>query len=1643
MSKCIWIYKGIKEFNSEIELDEFLLRNNKAIEKEGDIVFSRSSQQQERLNKFDSLETEVQELFAKGKLSGNTVPNSFNDIDGLSTSTPDYLSLSNLIKIIDDAEGTKSGRLTPIFNEENYFKGSGEKTKFKVWQAANTLEEIPEEDREVLFEKNASGEYIFKKPTLEMCEAARVKLLNKWEFLRIQGNILHEIMRIYFKGNRDHHSLFDSFYSFEKKKEKILKELRRVKIIEGGPSMADSINSKVLDDMIKICIEFGQSLKENPKFKDAIFLPEINIKGTGVNADGFATPVVGRLDLAIIDKFGNVHVIDYKASPKEYNYFNPAKKLTFTYQQAFYRQVLQQNGINLGANGSYYIMPLVMDGLHITDDENWEYDTVSTESDFIIDLKPEFSPNVNKNVRKYIPVQKSIDATSENIGEFVYQQMNKWFKDKTHGKEYTNEDAILFIKRQNGFKKQTNNKYQVYIGKNVIQSDTEDGLITKVKNELQSRRNNITDLTQLVKSDLITAQEKNVGEFFEFSGKVYGKGDDARWIHNKLKKFASIEYQVLNETNVENYPAILDELGIVLIQHKLTKAIHVIKLTNEDPRKLIALGVSTEDELNKQGKSTNTTLVGFFEEDSVAKSRPQELVLNSYRGNIELMEAMLAINCLPNLFTENASVASIEVVCPSFNSGITATNKQLLYNFNELCKLSGTKDTNISAYNNDEKPINFLTQVELIKEQFNRIQQNPLDNKLKFFRRAVSDIDSVLGNHIALRHKLISLKEDLEKYYPELKGGSQNTNTSQLELYKKILYTIAELDGYDFKQQIINHDNYLDEVRQLQISGLEIDNPGNLTNETLNTLTKAVSNAYQNIRDDMQRDYQKIMELGEKLKESKNLSYVETHITGTSLDYFKNLTEIKDNDLMFVDPEDMTNGLSNEEREYLKYALLFINSKRYPGQTREMIGDYHYLRVPLTRGKSNSERLTNGGWFNTLTTKLKLLSIDELKKGTIFSRFKNKAGVLITPQTQQNINYADDRLDQWEMINEFDAGEDDDIRNKMLNEIKDDDVNYSGTGGIARFERNVETLLLKYSFAYSSKEHLDEIFPTLKAAMFSIVDCGIEINEKLSNDLIYLHKYIKNKVFNQSIVKPQHQAIHEAIKELQGVTSKLALGLSPHQLYQVLDGIWKDASLIFKKPDGNMSFTKENMTDSFFDVYKDIAQKKSRSVIALLNQQYGINDMDMNVYVDRINPTTGSLDDILFKFASRPDYYNRMTMFTAQMRGDGCYKAHKIGKNNQLIYDMSLDERFDVLVKNDQSNLNKYNKQKALYIAMAQQFMQERVKNSNGTLFEFDIHNFDPNHIISLPRAYTNQQAESMKALSDKIYGYYSSEKKSLCQSGLIGGLLLQMNTYWSSKKNQYLGRSAINLQGHMEHFEAPKRNQDGEIVKDGQGNPIMEKYYHKIDESGNPTREIVTEDQLNENDPRLPYMVWKGQFEEGILVTLAKIANTIMFGNAEGQKGWNAAYDEFWNAEDENLRRCYRSNLKQFFMDMIMAFIIGSLINYILVPETNKNCKERGNDTFGDAVTNMVLHESVSMLNSSFEDFNPFTSIGGRGVQWTPFSIQTMTRQWNNWSGLFGGKDLFDCLVKTSAATRFAEPILDQVKLGIYDRHIGEKAKE
>ena len=115
----------------------------------------------------------------------------------------------------------------------------------------------------------------------------------------------------------------------------------------------------------------------------------------------------------------------------------------------------------------------------------------------------------------------------------------------------------------------------------------------------------------------------------------------------------------------------------------------------------------------------------------------------------------------------------------------------------------------------------------------------------------------------------------------------------------------------------------------------------------------------------------------------------------------------------------------------------------------------------------------------------------------------------------------------------------------------------------------------------------------------------------------------------------------------------MALAFAPVQFTgQALEGIWKDCKLMIVKPDGTESFTAKNMKDAAGIVYKDLFNYSDNLTVAQgLNAVYGINDMDAASFAANNTSDNHGIFNFFgktaYKFSSRPDFYNRMTIFVS------------------------------------------------------------------------------------------------------------------------------------------------------------------------------------------------------------------------------------------------------------------------------------------------------------------------------------------------------------------------------------------------------------
>ena len=1669
---CKYEYNGLT-FNSELELDEYLLFHNDLRNKLGDAAFKKTenSKWSEQQNQVHEALEKASDLYEKGEKSNKITELSEegepSDLDPIKASG-DYRSITD---IIHQMKGPDGNPVFPVFVAENYWEGTeanpgGQKQLYRdgKYDDPKIQAQLPFID-DLLPKINGIPQKVTDEDTLNKIEE---RMTDVWKQQALCGDLIHNIMSDFFKSKTDEGVKFKNLtedqlnIEFEKK----LKTSYYSKF-------KSYITPEIRKSSIKAAIKIYENIKKDYG-EDCIIYSEKKVVGEGSDGTN-AFPVVGRIDLMVVSRDGRIGILDFKCSPKDYtesNYskeldkYDPAKVLTFKYQLAAYRRLLQSIGIEPNEEMKLGIIPLKFENFGFDNNTGKvQFSEISMMDDPIQELSNTSATKggnlyntIENNLEQVFP--RSFKKDSFITGDLltkVAENSRTLFKIKKSGKNMSKEDIAEMIKEAGGIKKnkitqnwefKLDNKNNFIASGNKSKEEAETIIFNKIVAKYEYKEYYVPNTTSSIRKTFKSLGNSETEEdFLNLASKASFGQDNPLWIKDKLGKYTNTnKWKLISD---DKYDSIFDQLGILMFRNKYTGLIDVIRISDY---------FNPTQKVKFSGKN-RTTLLGTFLTDDVVNSDSNNQVMAGVGGNIELQEVMLLLNEIPGLFnTENKGIGNIEVISPRGQKGITATNEQLLYNFKRLCSLGNIK----SNFNFDGKngKIRMVNRVDACRFAFEEcLEANPEENGLgkiaygikQDIKRCISDLDDFGANPILLRQKLIELdkkltgNEGFDYGYKNLNQETanipdENSNPEYL-LHRQILYAIAQLSDVNLLQQIEDHAKFqiVGGVSSFKgVVGTMTDNPGTLQSETLNEFTDQVTKAYQNVRDNVIAFNQELRKKVETLKEKKGFGKLQQYTTGNQVQsLYINMYDESGEDLLFKNPWDNSVELTDEERDFLKFALLKINDNRIknfnPNTIEEDIkkNPKRYLRVPLTKGDLTSEVAVRHGWLNFIRSRFAMLAPKNMLS-TLKRRYDADATGLVTDDKYK------EKLENgkfWEAINNFDAtdGEEEENEKYRLQILSDEKL-----GGKAYFEHNLETLLLKHTSAYKMADELNSIFPVLRALTLHLNMQGGILNESFKNDIEYILTYIKTRVHNRPVEDRDDslsQIVTDVSKVAMSTASKLALAFNPRQWYQFIDGLWKDITLFIKYYNNDDNpFTREGLFKGWSIVMQDLLHFGNDFTMSeLLNQQYGFNDMDANSYIDRIKTdNTGLLYHfwgVGFRFASRPDFYNRMTLFYAQMHKDGSLEAHKV-VDGKLVYDWTKDKRFDIFAKykgKDSSvpplELKKYNEQKSLYITMARQFELEGAKYSDGTLFTLDI-----NNPKALPKAYTNQQSESAKALSDRIYGYYAHEKKSLLHSYTVGAMFMQMNTYWSAKKNQYAQVRSYTQEGKLEDYEEDGPN--GEKIK----------YCWTIDEDGDLIPKRI---EKPEDDTGVAVQTWKRRPQEGIMVTMWELARA-MNGKSDqttksGIKGaWYLLHDE--NVDPE-LRRLYNANLRQLFVDLIIWLLIGNLMLGSLDKQVKQYVKETGNKGFGNAIKNNTLTLTSDTLKTSTDDANFIKSIAGRGKDWTPFAIKSADRLSNNVLRTATGKqDLFDFMVKSSGMGKSTEPVWESVKLELTDRKIGER---
>lgn len=1451
----------------------------------------------------------------------------------------EYLGVSKMVDAkhkLHDAIDAPHQLLVPEFDTENYI-------------------------RNYIKDRQTSG-----KAAADLEKEIRMQLSND-QFESVIGTMQHALIEALFKTNGDTRSLeFEQAKvalrdAFSKKSEdgEYLDESRKTLYeIITQESSKDVSQEKIINALVKNAVNVYKSITERPEYQGAKFYSECDLYADNVKMpDIHFKGIKGIADLIVVKQDGSIDIIDFKVAATRMSQWCDAKFYHTEYQEGFYRAMLAAHGFD-GSKIGIYTQPIFFN----------KYDGLDTEVDgpmvnMLSMSSRSASPwshldwqnGIFTNNIKYLVNYSESMTTAESIEaeSWIEEQFVQMIDYRPNERNYSKEKLAELIKERIDSK--TNKK--VYSFFDQIQKQwiefpykedfTRDGgFFDKYMQKMNNYR------TQAVLDVIQKIQEyKSNGinpEKFDFFNQKRTPGSASTALSHIFGEFTKSYYEVLD------FP-ILIQYGILGIKNTITNTIHFVVITDQNLSATYADG--------KYG-----TVLGNFISNDQIRTEDRLSVLPATCQNAELLKAMHIINSIaeikPDFFKDN-KVGSIQIVNPLYKGENNVIPlEQLIQNYNRLCEFTHVKN----HFNGDIRKAQvweeFGSQLTWLAET-TKEDDPELSNVISKFQRK--------NKNLTVRQKIQALKDlrqALVRLYPNRYTvrnfkDAQHYNfsdpidhvfiiTNQLiaELLEIPLDPSGNYDKYGlhFSSVIellsipfISNQAMVDKSGKRLggiANGLYTTSAENSPSPTLKALGEYYEIAYSHVREEFQEAQKSISKI--------TLPYINAHISkmsrvfnGTSTDLWEKLLE-KDSSgkisarMRLQDPYSDHCTLTLEEKEFLKGILWEIN-KYLHADAFEQYRHLNYKdnkaeidRIIRSREDPAISKIVyghdgkSGTYFNL-----------PLKRARYFQRWKKVKRANLTSLLQKELETLRDDWDPSKMHATQRSqvatilGQD---ATTMYNqyELSEADREYLiQEEGIENFELDLDLLAMDVAFQSIRKVWFEDVLQTTAA-----VATVLHVNQQLTGtdrgaELEALADRTDSAIKNQSIVDKEMDEPSKGFSALRKLNSLLVLAFRPLQfLKEITFGQFTNYSRVFSTKGSSEKLSAKSVFNAnttiwgqsigkWAGVFSGNTEMASFTLAESLNKIYSIANEDINRTSEGSSNSRfgvlGNVTHYMYLPSSAPDYFNRLTLFIAKMMEDGCWEAHSLDENGNLVYDFKKDKRFSELNKhglNSNYTGKEYLEQKALYLAMAEQFAKEGRdfitydKEGNVVYKEFD-------------RAYTNKERDSIKEVADLAYGYYDHETKSLLDLGFFGLVYRQFQTFLTAKTNLWLKGRPITK---------------GSNTNQGRFKPVMENgefCYKRItkNENGNLQVELVKESDLRPEEKGVLTKAyqWQGDYVEGLCYSIMGTLNSLFHGKLSEITG------------DSELAKYRRANLALAMHDILIGIILFSIFKWLFSEGTKK----------------------------------------------------------------------------------------------------------
>lgn len=1246
-------------------------------------------------------------------------------------------------------------------------------------------------------------------------------------------------------------------------------------------------NTNLFDQYYKTLVKFKSQIEErfkrgNPN-AEITWLPELmittDIDGT---IDG-KQKIRGKIDIVVV--VDNIpHIIDLKFSKKEYSDWDSAKVLKTDYQLASYLRMLNKIGVST-SNTTLQVAAVTYDRngnlsnptiinrtsdiskqIKITDNLNTVFSHIVQD----MKLSPKIFEDVQKKFndlfgvstakgRKDITEEQTYSILKNNVRHIDGKyRLSYWIFDRKSARR-ENKYVILDSNKE---KREAELKN---IAKDIVQQNS---LSFSIQYDtLVDDINGLLTNTLDIKDFVSAANDINLINFYSALLLKY-KGSGAQVIKSDLAKANNM---IIIKTKIGIDIITLSSLDIDAAYDQTDKNANLFSTLGESSINLkktignvsISKALLVADELLKNTSDTINNIT------CIQLGVPKGHFLRV--SDLKAMSDIISSNGLKNKFADPLTVV--------LNDWINFVNTLKHNNSMDITPLKMTSLKNINRLS--------ATKKDLLKDL--------LSGNLDILNNLDKIEDFTLSQKITT---LEYLRDSLKLNYPTL---FKNINKPALSPETWLMYDIEKAI------RIYNNNEVADEIelKKYALGSSTLFSPLDvIPNENAQIISRAINDAFTKITERVTKFTAKNRVEVDKLKESKGYSKFRQYTVGDTVLIYDNLfvknKDHKAEDLILKNPW-TDSKLTNQEREFIKFALFTFNKKRYkwnsiddidPNELTEV--DYY---VPLVRSTGLYKFRDANGKFNISVWR----STWEKMRQSIIN-----AGDLFEEQIQER-KKASDNFEKF--YNQYSIRRNKDVRKDLIGRL-----------GIGAFSTDLETILTEYTVAEESQEIFDnETIPLVRSVLY-VSQFGSYIsgnNQEVFKE--FIEKTVKNVIYKESVMSEEVQKYMKKLAPLQSAAFMTTLAWNIGNVpREVLMGFFTNISRAMIKSYGENSFNLKDYTKAFSIMCADIPGFiKNVTKIEMLNEFYRMANMSITEIPEQVTSNKTGVMASFSRFLSwaltAPDYWNRMSIFIAQMIHDGTWEAHSIEVANDgskyLKYDITKDKRFDIFVKykGDISKVpnslkEKYNYQEALYYAM----LEEINKTSDSPYI------YKPGTIPFLEKAYTNRQRASFKSFADTTFGYYDPEGKALFFKTAVGQIFKQFMAYFAGKKVQYYQTGSNNTaRGDFKQLTDIKGEKIWRIV-DSNGTIINKK-----------DSELTNEERLIAK----PVLAWSGTYLEGIFQSYVHLFKEVGMGTWDALRGKDT--DAFKNIFNEYLKKgnIRNSNLLQSFWDILM----GSFLMYIL----------------------------------------------------------------------------------------------------------------